>query len=490
MRYSVTQIETHLLCPRKYYYLYCMNLPKPPPTPGMARGDFGHGVLENYHKTGAPIDLRALPDVRNGIRFIYPFGTPGVVSEGKIVYPLGGVEAIGKVDIINTGAFFIDSQGEKRPLDVPEVVDYKFNKSPTYWKTGAQLRSDIQMNVYGLALFKLAPRVRLSHVAFETSSPFRAAKTTVLQERSAIAKVHTEVVFPEIESIKDTRTCKDVGETRVKRSGCSAFGGCAFQKRCTKTQGEHLMSSLLNSKIKALLEKKTPGGVVTQPSSNGTGQGPLMVARPKSGAVGQMVPLDTAAPKTGPTPITPPHVGPAPMVPQTNPSANKGRSRAEISKPVPQAIPEGYTQLEDGSIVPIPEDEDLGESGQQTTSYDPPVYRKEEDMEEVSSPGISRANAGLRIFVNCIPKRVGQLEELDMYLLQRCKAIAEHFEVEDIRTATGDSPLAYGRWKGFLIASIRNEPPPAGDYLVTGTSETKDCLVEALEPYADMFVVG
>ncbi|MFP2897305.1 hypothetical protein [Corallococcus sp. 4LFB] len=62
--------------------------------------------------------------------------------------------------------------------------------------------------------------------------------------------------------------------------------------------------------------------------------------------------------------------------------------------------------------------------------------------------------------------------------------IEQECGVVDIRVAPNDSPLAYGKWKGVLAATIRAEPPEPGTYAALGVagSELMQVAVEALEP--------
>lgn len=430
----------------------------------MIRGDFGHGKLEVYHNLGTPIDLIVLPELRKGMPFVYPYGTPGVHSEGKVNFQLGNVEATGKIDISNVGDFYLTPLELRTSTDgVPEVLDYKFNKSPKYWKSPTELKSDIQMNVYAQALWPDKDVIRLSHVAFQTTTPHDSAKATVITTQDKIQTINTTIVYPEVEAIKETRATKNVEDTRVKLSGCSAYGGCSFKDTCSRvstTQKGTVMSLL-----KDMLSKKVPGGA-TPP------------AKPPAGTVAVQRVMEAA--KAAPA---------------------KGRSRTEIVAPKPKAppkVPEGYQMLEDGSIVPIQtemptEDEDGSVSIQTDDSPSDdigPVTVNGRVVREGPAIPLQRATAGLRLFVDVTPKRIPSLEDLDMYLMGKCQEIAAHFNIEDIRIAVGDSPLAFGRWKGFLIAAIRNEPPPPGDYLITGgTMEVKQCLIEALEPFSDLTVV-
>ncbi|MBZ4336442.1 PD-(D/E)XK nuclease family protein [Corallococcus sp. AS-1-12] len=99
---------------------------------------------------------------------------------------------------------------------------------------------------------------------------------------------------------------------------------------------------------------------------------------------------------------------------------------------------------------------------------------------------------GLSLFVDCVPNCPA--EPLASYVGRKVAKIEQECGVVDIRVAPNDSPLAYGKWKGVLAATIRAEPPEPGTYAALGVagSELMQVAVEALEPLcgAGHFVRG
>ncbi|WP_223645516.1 PD-(D/E)XK nuclease family protein [Corallococcus sp. EGB] len=89
---------------------------------------------------------------------------------------------------------------------------------------------------------------------------------------------------------------------------------------------------------------------------------------------------------------------------------------------------------------------------------------------------------GLSLFVDCVPNCPAEL--LSGYVGRVVARIEQECGVVDIRVAPNDSPLAYGKWKGVLAATIRAEPPEPGTYAALGVagSELMQVAVEALEP--------
>jgi hypothetical protein len=82
--------------------------------------------------------------------------------------------------------------------------------------------------------------------------------------------------------------------------------------------------------------------------------------------------------------------------------------------------------------------------------------------------------------VNAVPN--GPFQTLDAYINDLTTSICEEHKTSDIRATGGDSPLAFGRWRGVLASLVRNEWPAAGTYVVLHSTEVTDVVVEALIP--------
>ncbi|MEO9194315.1 MAG: hypothetical protein ABI445_11680, partial [Polyangia bacterium] len=85
----------------------------------------------------------------------------------------------------------------------------------------------------------------------------------------------------------------------------------------------------------------------------------------------------------------------------------------------------------------------------------------------------------LSIFLDCVPDKVATLR-LETYAQTKADELAAHFKTDDIRCAPGDSPLAFGKWKGALAAFVRAEPPAVDAYVVSSGSEFGMVAFEAL----------
>lgn len=179
---SVTQVEKWLACNRQWGFRYVERLPEPK-TPAQDAGIAFHDRLDRYYKTGEAVLTRV---ELAGKHLLYTPG-PGVASEVESLgdLRLGGVPLYLKVDLLNGRDYYLDEEGERRPLDsvhgVREVCDWKTtNDVEKKAKTPRGLLETVQMVTYGAwALRGGAPVVRLSHTYFGTRRR-EAKKVTVL----------------------------------------------------------------------------------------------------------------------------------------------------------------------------------------------------------------------------------------------------------------------------------------------------------------------
>ncbi|TXH08598.1 MAG: hypothetical protein E6R03_17960 [Hyphomicrobiaceae bacterium] len=82
---------------------------------------------------------------------------------------------------------------------------------------------------------------------------------------------------------------------------------------------------------------------------------------------------------------------------------------------------------------------------------------------------------------------VGAGTDLAPYVAGLCQKLCEKFNLPDVRLATGDNLLAFGRWKAMLGGLAAENPPKGLCFLMR--SELNDPVIEALLPLAKGFVV-
>jgi hypothetical protein len=75
----------------------------------------------------------------------------------------------------------------------------------------------------------------------------------------------------------------------------------------------------------------------------------------------------------------------------------------------------------------------------------------------------AQASQGITLYLNAVPN--GPFVDLTGYVYEATTLLEEQFDVPDIRSATGEGPLAFARWRGALAAMVKAEPPPPGIYV-------------------------
>jgi len=99
---------------------------------------------------------------------------------------------------------------------------------------------------------------------------------------------------------------------------------------------------------------------------------------------------------------------------------------------------------------------------------------------------------GIILYVDVLFEKGEQPISLDTYINDMVRTIEQKANVPDLRCAPDKHEIAFGRWKGYLAACIRFDPPKPGAYIVHGvtSSEIKQVVVEALVPMCDVVVRG
>jgi hypothetical protein len=69
--------------------------------------------------------------------------------------------------------------------------------------------------------------------------------------------------------------------------------------------------------------------------------------------------------------------------------------------------------------------------------------------------------------------------------------VCETFDVPDVRLATGDSPLAFGKWRVAIAEAVKAAPMPGGRwFIITHGDELLEAVAIGLESVADVCVRG
>jgi len=237
---SASQIEKYLACPRMWWWEYRLDRDKrlkPPKTKALEIGVQHATEAEEYLK-GERSEDQLMPLVKKGIHLLPPVGSNILVEhpwhidihKGKAPFDIpdgfDGVRILGAIDLLDLNAvqdgwIFID--------------DHKTCKNLKWAKKTEMLAGDIQMNLYGFWVSRVAPRlgilpggkmVRLGWINYPKSDD-EAHRVNDVMSRENNIRVITEKVFPAIEGMLDFAAAQGQDDVPANADICkSHFGGC------------------------------------------------------------------------------------------------------------------------------------------------------------------------------------------------------------------------------------------------------------------------
>ena len=103
---------------------------------------------------------------------------------------------------------------------------------------------------------------------------------------------------------------------------------------------------------------------------------------------------------------------------------------------------------------------------------------------------------GLEVYVDCAPSHGAPslwpiVDEWVKALLDAANANQPpERRIADIRSASGEHPFAFGKWKGILAAHVKEQPVAGAFVIDTRGSELAEVVAEALRSRADLYVRG
>lgn len=222
---SPSQIKTHLLCPRKWYFEKILKI-RQPETANLALGTMMHGQVEDWYEKGiTPEHVSAakvveLPDV--------PEPGPDILIEQPRDYKMNmeieGVPVKGRIDLIRPP----DESGQFLVVDWKSTKDWRWVKSPE------ELARDPQCAVYleyGTRLFPEATSGLFTHGYMHTMLKRGGARVSSADPKS-VEEIHEsfDTLRPVVVAMKQTAAAESVEDTEPIRSACDAFGGCFYKK--------------------------------------------------------------------------------------------------------------------------------------------------------------------------------------------------------------------------------------------------------------------
>lgn len=224
---SATQISTHQLCPRKYYYTYVLGM-RPPKTPGQDKGTSGHKQMERYVLAGeTPTDPSAALFVKEKADWL-PCPDIANIEHPKdkdLGIEIDGTKLVGQLDYVSNkgGALWC-------------IIDWKFVKDLKYAKK--DLVTDVQMATYAYYVNRVSSLLGtyLAHVYFRTD-PEKPPKYRIIEAPlltpEDVVKNYEAFVVPPVYEIKDTCRLESVEDALVNTDNCFKFGPCPFRFGCS-----------------------------------------------------------------------------------------------------------------------------------------------------------------------------------------------------------------------------------------------------------------
>ena len=217
---SVSQIETHELCRRKWWLTKIAGQPVPQ-HPSAALGSEVHASLEAYVK-GESDTIHRLAGVHHVL--LNDLHARSVDVEVSFTKPLPAplnLNLVGKIDIVDWKS------------DPPMVLDWKTLSDQQYAKTEEELASNTQLLTYAKHIIDLsdAPVVRLAHATIPTrkgTGTFRYVDVAA----DVVQDYHTSTFLPAVAEMKATAQAEAPADVPPTLSACSAFGGCPFRGMC------------------------------------------------------------------------------------------------------------------------------------------------------------------------------------------------------------------------------------------------------------------
>nr|WP_216672010.1 PD-(D/E)XK nuclease family protein [Corallococcus exiguus] len=428
---SVSQLRKFALCERAWFFVKVLRLPERP----LKARDLGtavHAQLEHYLRTGQDV---LSPFAASG-KHLLPTPGPDLLVEEHFGQPsplfADSIPLTGYIDLVNP---------RRLAGGVLRITDHKTTKSiASYAATPEQLASaahdaGIQMMGYGYWAVLAAERFPgLKRLELEhLYFQTHGAKLAC----SVVATVSVEHVRDEWHTHVEplARRMRDVARATSPSQVKPTWSACQKYGGCA-FQAQCLNSQSQGSKPMALMDR-------------------------------------ILKPQTPPTQ----HTASAPA---------QAAPELELAAVLPPDAPKSDPTL---ASIPAPEQAALPVSDEAPRRK----RRTKAEMEAARAGEPTRpAEANLSLFVDCVPNCPA--EPLAGYVGRMVAKIEQECGVVDIRVAPNDSPLAYGKWKGVLAATIRAEPPEPGTYAALGVagSELMQVAVEALEPLCGMghFVRG
>lgn len=282
---SASQVDTWMLCQRKWAWSYIEKLKKS--NLFATQGTEIHQVLADWLEKGKSIDTNSAIGkiVLPGLKYLPAPGTPGLEIEKGFSLETEVAKYRG----------FKDMQWFDNVLNVPIVGDHKSTTDFKWAKTEEDLRDNTQANLYAYdALCRYdAKEVELRWVYYRTRGApgsqlvkLRVHAPEVLEQMEKIDEVGAEIATAYAQLTKAT-------DAPANPRACEAFGGCVYLQECNLSSQERMRAFMTQESIKDRLRNR---------KTEHTG-GAVAPAKPAS-PVAEVAPVAAAAPAKPVAPVT------------------------------------------------------------------------------------------------------------------------------------------------------------------------------------------
>lgn len=269
---SASQLETFLLCERRWAFQKIERLESPPSKYQQFGLDL-HETLEHWLKFATPIPIDSMVGkvALTGIPLLPLPKTPGLRIEEASAVRSSVVDYFVKADLMAPQGWDMSDGG------VPIVVDYKSTGNQAWAKTPEELADNIQANIYAAeAMVRYETDVaELRWIYYHRSERPKPAKLVQLR----LTKAHVEKQFDRLDEISSrilerydtTEKALDLPPTL---SACEAFGApCPFQDRCAVSAKERIRSAMAQE---TLSERRERLKREAEETAKGYGAGPTV----------------------------------------------------------------------------------------------------------------------------------------------------------------------------------------------------------------------
>jgi hypothetical protein len=494
-------------------------------------GEKVHAQIEHYLRHGKVDVLGPIP--RAGLRFLpkpgpdlmleWIFGTP---YGENVVSPLvlAGVPLIGKADCAHARDTWLDDDGEPHfDPEVCEVDDWKTTARihdekdrdgvvirEGLAKSAAELADMHQMRAYAALAHMQWPekkRIILAHGYFQSKWPHEALKRYKIVDAAAAQARFLEDV-PLVEKMKWAATVKKVTDIEPNLRACSAYRGCPYKDQCPRSpsavvnsifnnirtaprgpEREQRMGLMERRKAAAAAAAVAPISEVASPPKEVAEEIEKLKAEERGESV---TPPDEPAPEKVAEPVTSEVVATGA---EGGPCSMSGQQVRLEDGAKAYTCSCGATlrvrakKLADGTYAMVPS-HTVGVSTSKSVAKRQEALSEEKpflDGGPAAGPPDERPAVGFSLVLDAIIDGV-PMQRLEAYAQAIADDLAKTCGAADIRSAPEKSSLAFGKWRGFFIAAVRENPPGSGSWVVSSTSELGMIAFDTLLGSADMVI--